>query len=137
MGVTEREFEQASARADVLRRAGHAVAAKYDRRRAMVIVSLSTGVEIAFPTTLAEGLADAQPAALAVIEISPGGLGLHWPKLDADVYVPALLQGVFGSKRWMAARLGAAGGKARSPAKAAASRENGRQGGRPRRSANG
>ncbi|MER8672015.1 DUF2442 domain-containing protein [Mesorhizobium sp. M1156] len=33
--------------------------------------------------------------------ISPTGLGLHWPQLDADVDVPALLQGVFGSKRWM------------------------------------
>jgi len=42
------------------------------------------------------------------------GLGLHWPKLDADVYVPALLQGVFGSKQWMAAQLGAVGGKARA-----------------------
>jgi hypothetical protein len=57
---------------------------------------------------------------------------LHWPKLDADVYVPALLQGVFGSKSWLAAQLGAAHGKVRSRAKAAASRENGRKGGRAR-----
>jgi len=70
--------------------------------------------DFAFPTRLAEGLADASPGDLAEIEVSPAGLGLHWPKLDADVYVPALLQGVFGSKRWMAAELGAAGGKARS-----------------------
>ncbi len=137
MGITDSEFDQATARADALRRAGHAVAAEYDRRRAMVIVSLNTGVEVAFPASLAEGLADAPPGDLAVIEISPGGLGLHWPKLGADVYVPGLLLGVFGSKRWMAARLGAAGGKARTPVKAAASRENGRKGGRPRRSANG
>jgi hypothetical protein len=35
---------------------------------------------------------------LAEIEISPAGVGLHWPKLDADVHVPALLQDVLGSK---------------------------------------
>lgn len=61
------------------------------------------GLEFSFPPALAEGLADAAPADLADIVISPTGLGLHWPKLDADLYVPALLQGVFGSQRWMAA----------------------------------
>ena len=48
---------------------------------------------------------------LADIEISPAGLGLHWPCHAADLYVPALLQGVFGSKRWMARELGAQGGR--------------------------
>ncbi len=33
------------------------------------------------------------------IEITPTGLGLRWPKLDADHYLPALLDGVFGSPR--------------------------------------
>src|SRR3546814_5189296 len=97
-----------------LRESGFAVSARYDRRTARIVVDLNTGVQIAFPPRLAEGLADASPADLAEIEISPAGLGLHWPKLDADVYVPALLQGVFGSRRWMAAQLGATGGRARS-----------------------
>jgi hypothetical protein len=88
-----------------------------------------------FPPQLAEGLAGAAPADLGEIEISPAGLGLHWPRLDADLYVPALLQGVFGTRQWMAAQLGAAGGRARSEAKAASARENGRKGGRPRKNA--
>ena len=116
-----------------LRENGFAVSARYNRRSGRVVINLNTGVQIAFPPRLAEGLANASPADLAEIEISPAGLGLHWPKLDADVYVPALLQGVFGSRRWMAAQLGATGGKARSHAKAAAARENGRKGGRPSR----
>ena len=90
-------------------------------------------MEVSIPPHLVVVLSDADPADLSAIEISPAGLGLHWPALDADVYVPALLQGVFGSKRWMAAELGAAGGQARSRAKAAAARENGRKGGRPRK----
>lgn len=135
MAITERQFEQATARAQATAGAGHAVAARYDRRRRRVVVRLHTGVEIAFPPALAEGLADAAPDDLAEIEISPSGLGLHWPRLDADLYVPALLQGHLGSKRWMAQRLGSAGGRARSDAKATAARANGKLGGRPRKRA--
>jgi len=70
-----------------------------------VIVSLHTGVQVVFPVELAEGLADASPADVANIEISLTGLGLHPPKLDADLYVPVLLAGIFGSKRWMASQV--------------------------------
>jgi hypothetical protein len=133
MAITEHELEQAEARMAETRAAGHAVSARYDRRRSRVVVALNTGVELTFPTRLAEGLADASPDSLAEIEISPAGLGLHWPQLDADLYVPGLLQGVFGSKTWMARQLGAEGGRARTPAKVAASRANGQKGGRPRK----
>jgi Protein of unknown function (DUF2442) len=135
MAVTEQDVHEAEKRMAALRENGFAVSARYDRRTARVVVNLNTGVQIAFPTRLAEGLAGASANDLAEIEISPAGLGLHWPKLDADVYVPALLKGVFGSKRWMAAELGATGGKVRSRAKAAAARQNGRKGGRPRKEA--
>jgi hypothetical protein len=135
MAITEHELKQSQTRMASAREAGYAVSAHYDRRRSRVVVVLNTGVELAFPTRLAEGLADASPENLADIEISPAGLGLHWPRLDADLYVPALLQGVFGSKSWMARQLGADGGRSRSVAKVAASRENGRKGGRPRKAA--
>ena len=55
----------------------------------------------AFPVALAEGLADAPPSKLKKIKISPNGRGLHWPLLDADLYVPGLIEGAFGSRRWM------------------------------------
>ena len=84
---------------------------------------------------MTEGLSEASHDDLAEIVIEGAGLGLHWPRIDADVYVPGLLQGLLGSKRWMATHLGGLGGKAKSPAKAAAARENGRKGGRPKRAA--
>ncbi len=128
------EFDRAT-EAGVRRATGPvAVSARYDRGRGRIVVGLSTGLELAFPPHMAEGLSGAPPAALADIQITPSGLGLHWPRLDADLYVPGLLEGVFGSRRWMAARLGAAGGRVRSAVKTAASRENGRLGGRPRKS---
>jgi Protein of unknown function (DUF2442) len=110
-----------------------AVRARYDRRVSRIVVGLENGLELAFPPRLAQGLEHATPVELAVIEISPLGDGLHWPLLDADLYVPALLRGVFGSKSWMARHLGAAGGRTRSDAKTAAARANGRRGGRPRK----
>ena len=98
-----------------------------------MIVRLTTGVEIGFAPESAQGLEQASAADLDTIEITPAGLGLHFPKLDADIYVPALLEGVWGSANWMARLMGEKGGKARSSAKAAAARTNGRSGGRPRK----
>jgi hypothetical protein len=135
MAVTEQEFEDSETRMGSLREAGHAVSARYDRRTSRVVVMLNTGVQLAFPAGLAEGLAGAPPESLGEIEISPAGLGLYWPLLDADVYIPALLQGVFGSKNWMARQLGANGGRSRTDAKVAAARENGLKGGRPHKRA--
>jgi Protein of unknown function (DUF2442) len=80
---------------------------------------------------LAEGLTDAPRSKLKKIEISPNGLGLHWPQLDADLYVPALIEGAFGSRRWMQ-HMGELGSSARSAGKAKAAREYGTRGGRPK-----
>ena len=106
MAVTEARFERARERTREEREAGHALSARYDRHRRRVIVQLSTDIELTFPAALAEGLADASPGDLAEIEVGPSGLGLHWPRLDADLHVPALLRGVLGSRSWMAAQMG-------------------------------
>ncbi len=129
--VSLEEFERANLQAQ--RSHGPtAVAARYDRRIHRVVVRLNTGLEIAFSPGWAQGLEHAHWQQLTPIEISPSGLGLHFPQLDADLYLPALLEGVFGSKSWMAAQLGAQGGRARSAVKTQASRENGKRGGRPK-----
>jgi hypothetical protein len=96
---------------------------------------LSGGVEVSFDPSRAEGLANAKSEDLAVIELTPFGTGLHFPKLDADIHVPALLEGLLGTKRWMASQMGATGGKASSMAKAAAAKLNGKLGGRPKKAA--
>lgn len=113
----------------------HATSARFDRRGGRIVVGLSNGLDLGVPVDLAQGLAGAKPADLAVIEISPTGMGLHWPHLDADLYLPALLEGVFGTRRWMAQAMGKAGGSSSSAAKQKASRANGKLGGRPRKPA--
>lgn len=68
-------------------------------------------------------------------EVDGVGLNLHWPALDVDLSVPALVAGIFGTRQWMARELARIAGSAHSPAKAAAARANGARGGRPRKSA--
>lgn len=135
--MTTEQFQDAQARGEARLRSPLTESAHYDAGRGRIIVRLTTGVEVGFPPALAEGLEHATAADLAVIEVDAWGLGVHVPALNADLYVPALLQGVLGSEQWMAARMGAKGGRARSAAKTAAVRENGRKGGRPRKVAAG
>ena len=134
MTITSQEFKQANARAKALKASTPAAtSARFDRKSGNIIVTLSSGVGIFFSPKDAQGLEDGTPAQLSQIEITPSGFGLHFPKLDADLYVPAILEGFLGSRKWMAARLGAAGGSVRSKPKAAAARANGSLGGRPRK----
>jgi Protein of unknown function (DUF2442) len=112
-----------------------AVSARYDPKSGRIVVDLSSRLSVSFSPRDAQGLERAKPSQLDEIEISPSGFGIHFPKLDADLYVPGLLEGFLGSKKWMAARLGQVGGKSRSTAKRIASRANGKLGGRPKKAA--
>ena len=133
--VMLKQFDSATRKGRKMRSSlPHAVAARYDRRIGRIVIQLNTNLEIAFSPHDAQGLGHATAAELSAMEISPSGFGIHFPKLDADLYLPALLEGFLGSRKWMASRLGARGGKATSAAKAAAAKRNGRRGGRPRKS---
>jgi hypothetical protein len=128
------DFERADERAkDLQARVPRAVSAHYDRKTGRIVIDLSSRVTLAVSPGDVEGLEGAGPSQLSEIEISPSGFGLHFPAVDADLYVPGLLEGILGSKSWMAARLGQIGGRSRSRAKKTASRANGKLGGRPRK----
>ena len=107
--MTTNQFEAAKARGEERLRGPRASSAHYDAGRDRVIVRLTTGAEIDFAPRDAEGLQHATREDLAEIEVEALGLGIHFSRLDADLYVPVLLEGVLGSKSWMAARLGAPG----------------------------
>jgi hypothetical protein len=110
-----------------------AIRARYDSRRRRLLIRFSTGLDVSFSPRNAQGLENATAAQLGKIEISASGYGIHFPKIDADCYLPALLLGFLGSRNWIAGRLGALGGKSRSAAKLAAARRNGMRGGRPKK----
>lgn len=129
--VSDSDIELAMARGRSIEQ-NHVLATsvRYDARTRKIKVKLNNGSEFAFPSDLIEGLNAAQDDDLRMVEVLGIGHGLRWPTLDIDLSVQGLLNGVFGTRSWMAKR----GGMASSPAKAAASRENGRKGGRPRKS---
>lgn len=108
-----------------------ASAGHYDPQLNQVIVALTNGCTFSFPPHLAPDLQGATPEQLVQVEILGAGYGLHWEALDADLSVPGLLAGLFGTRSHMARQAG----RATSPAKAAAARANGAKGGRPRNSA--
>ena len=106
-----------------------AASARYDRAAGRLGVELTNGCIFAFPPRLAQGLENATDDQIAQVEILGAGYSLHWEELDADLAVPGLLAGLFGTKAYMARRAG----QSTSPAKAAAARTNGAKGGRPRK----
>lgn len=109
-----------------------AVRAEYFPKADTILIRFATGVEIAIPRKLMQGLEKASVSEISQVEVVDFGSGLHWESLDLDHYVPSLLEGVFGNRRWMT-EIGRRGGSKRSAAKASAARANGRKGGRPKR----
>ena len=109
-----------------------AVKAWYAADTERIFIELNTEIVMGFPYRLLQGLENATPKQLATVEVTPAGYGLHWESLDVDLAVPQLVAGLFGTKAWMA-QLGRQGGKSKSVAKAQASRDNGKRGGRPRK----
>lgn len=98
-----------------------ATTARFDRRSHRVIVRLDTGIDFSFDPRLAQGLADAPTDDFVGVTVEGVGSTLHFPRLDADYTVSRLLEGFLGPLDW-----------SRREARATASRQNGKRGGRPK-----
>ena len=118
---------------EMLQTEPRAATACFDAATGRVVIELANRCSYAFPASLVQDLQGASAGDLAVIEVDGAGFNLHWPKLDVDLYVPALVSGVFGTRDWMTAGLARMAGRTTSPAKASAARANGAKGGRPRK----
>ena len=113
-----------------------ATAVRYDKKSNRIIVDLKTGISFMFPVNRTEELLDASEDELKQVKVLADGFAIYWETLDVALSVPDLLMGIFGSKSWMSkvySEIGRKGGKKTSKAKAKSSRENGRLGGRPRK----
>jgi hypothetical protein len=120
---TEQEFDAITrSTAQQMRGQLLAVSARYDRRGGRVMITLNTGAVVGFPLGVLPGLEHATAEDLRRIEVEAGGYGLHVAALDADISVPSLLEDQLGSPAMRIAR-----------SRTAASRANGRLGGRPRK----
>ena len=136
--VSDAELRRAEVRRKaMLANEPRASTARYDPATGRVTVELSNGCLYAFPAALVQDLRGAADADLAGVEVDGLGFNLRFPALDADLYVPALVSGIFGTRAWMARELARIAGRKTSAAKALAARANGAKGGRPRKSARG
>jgi hypothetical protein len=130
---SDAQIEAAEARGRaMLETEPRADAARYDAATGRIVVDLTNGCTFAFPARRIEELEDASDAEIAEVEVAGAGFGLHWPTRDADLSVRGLMNGVYGTRKWMS-ELARRAGRATSPAKAAAARANGAKGGRPRK----
>ena len=134
--VTSKDRERYTrARARGEARAQHpsaVVAARYEPDGDLIDLTFAGGGSMTIPRKAVPGLERATPATIESVVVSPAGDALSWPALDVDIYVPGLVERVFGT-RLFAAATGRRGGRRRSNAKAAASKTNGAKGGRPRK----
>jgi Protein of unknown function (DUF2442) len=132
MITTDAEIDAAIERAKLLDGEPLAKTAVYIPRLKVLMVGLTNGRRLVLPIEDLQGLENATAKQLQNIEILGRGTGIDFPGIDVGFYVPSLIEGVYGNRRWMS-ELGKRGGSARTEAKQIASRANGAKGGRPRK----
>ena len=120
--IDEAAFKKAVAKSGRAKFTPHALSARFDKRTHKVFVKLDSGIDFSFDPGRAHGLQDATADDLTGVRVEGVGSTLRFPKLDADFSVARLLEGFLGPLEW-----------AKREVRAAASRENGRRGGRPRK----
>ena len=104
----------------------------YDPKNRLIMLDLRGGAVLGLPVGAIRELAGAKPSQLKTIRAGFGGESITLEDLDVDISIPGLLRDLVGLTS-AATLLGRKGGSAKSEAKAAAVRENGKQGGRPRK----
>jgi hypothetical protein len=138
--VLDTEFEEAAKRGkETIANSPKAKKISYHSRTKRLVIKLKSGATAMIPVNLIQILQNATDEQINDVEIAIEGLYLRWISLDEDLFVPNLLQGVFGTQKWMddlndhLSAIGRKGGTSRSDAKRQASAENGKKGGRPRK----
>lgn len=103
---------------------------RFDEASGRIVVDFTNGAAFMVPARSIQGLEDATVGQLSDVELL-GETGLHWESLDVDFTIAGLMNGIFGTAKFMDAQR--RGGQSRSKAKVEASRANGAKGGRPRK----
>jgi hypothetical protein len=132
--TTDAEIDAALERSKLHDSDPRALAVEHIPALKLLIVGLSNQRRLVLPIEDLQGLGNATHKQIQNYELLGHGTGISFPDLDVDLYVPALIEGVYGNRRWMA-QLGRKGGSAKTEAKRKAAKANGAKGGRPVRTA--
>ncbi len=129
--IEDRQYRAATKRGNVERkRSPVPTLVRFDEASGRIVVDFANGATFMVPARAIQGLENATVAQLAEVELL-GETGLHWETLDVDFTIAGLMNGIFGTAKFMDAQR--RGGQSRSAAKIEASRANGAKGGRPRK----
>jgi len=101
--ITDEQYAAASLAGEEEHRAYAAVRAKYDKRSHRIMIELASGVVVAVPVSILQGLTKASDDDLKSLYLDDDGIGLHITSLDWDMSVPGIMQGRYGSPKWMKA----------------------------------
>jgi Protein of unknown function (DUF2442) len=131
----EAMFAEADRRGtEMMKTEPRAISARYDAGSDRIVIELVNGCTLIVPLSNLQDFQNIErDERMADIVVEGLGFNINWPGLNIDLYTPALVAGIFGTKRWMEKALARRAGQAKSPAKAAAARANGAKGGRPRK----
>lgn len=98
----ERQFIEATERGKkFLAESPKVSKARFDSETKRLVLDLENGATLIVPTENIQGLRGAADNDLAEIELLLETTTLHWEKLDVDFRVLSLMNGVFGTKKWM------------------------------------
>lgn len=90
--VTEAMLAKASATGERELACARAKAVRYDAERIRLVIELVSGATLDIPLPMTERLSKASERERSTMELTPFGLGIHWPLVDEDLYVPRLVE---------------------------------------------
>ena len=90
--VDDARIAAARARGASSLRAPRATAARSLAERDRIEIDLASGWSVQVPRSFSPRLAKASPQECAQVQTVDSGLGLHWPAIDEDRFVPAVIE---------------------------------------------
>ncbi len=92
LGITEAMLADAAVAGEKELERPRAKAVSYDAARVRLIIELVSGAVLDIPLPATERLSKATERERGTMELTPFGLGIHWPLVDEDLYVPRLVE---------------------------------------------
>ena len=134
--ITQPDYDAAIAESAKRERNPWAVdAVEYDKVKKSILMRFPGGVGLSLPVSFIDEFADVKPSDLLKVYLSPSGEMLCLDEADVYISTHGLIRDVFAQlpKEVMASRFGAIGGSRSSESKKLTSAQNGKKGGRPKK----
>lgn len=91
-GLTDSVLAKASAAGKKELARPRAKVVRYDAKRVRLIIELVSGATLDVALPMTARLSKATDRQRGTMELTPFGLGIYWPLVDEDLYVPRLVE---------------------------------------------